>query len=88
MTNLSDDPVDDRITCSIGDTMRRMGLGRNSVLDLVSDGSLRSVKLAGRRLVVIDSIYELIEHHAAIPYDKTKKAAPKHRGRRRPEARP
>jgi hypothetical protein len=70
------------------EAMQITGLGRNSVLELIADGSLRSVKLAGRRLVVIDSIHELIEHHEAIPYAKTKKAAPKHPGRRRLEASP
>lgn len=56
------DPVSDRIiTAPIADFCILSGLGRSRVYELLADGTLESVKIGKRRLVIIDSYRRLIE---------------------------
>lgn len=63
----------ERLTVSLTDACYMTGLGRNSVIDAIARGELRSIKLAGRRLVIVESIKEMIAARAAEPYENTKR---------------
>jgi excisionase family DNA binding protein len=49
-----------RLTMSITDAMSATGIGKTMLYSLLSDGSLRSIKLGKRRLIICESLHELI----------------------------
>lgn len=49
-----------RLTMSIRDAMSATGIGKTSIYSLIADGSLRSVKIGKRRLLICESLYEFI----------------------------
>jgi hypothetical protein len=49
------------ITASIAEFSRLSGIGRTRVYELIGDGSIDSILIGKRRLVVIDSYRRLIE---------------------------
>jgi excisionase family DNA binding protein len=53
------------ILVSIEDTQKILSLGRSSIYELLAEGSLRSVKLGKRKLVLQSSIEELVERLCA-----------------------
>lgn len=44
---------------SINDTCRVLSVGKTKVYELINDGTLVSIKIGSRRLIVIDSIDSL-----------------------------
>ena len=52
------------IALRINDAARVSGLGRTSIYALIKDGKLKTVKVAGRRLVPMSALRELIEQSA------------------------
>jgi excisionase family DNA binding protein len=44
----------------VNDAIKVSGLGRSSIYKLISDGKLRSVLVAGRRLIPADALGELL----------------------------
>jgi hypothetical protein len=62
MTN--PDPI---ITAPIDAFCRLSGLGRTKVYELIGDGTLTSITIGKRRLVVLDSFRRLIERQRAAP---------------------
>lgn len=52
--------LNDRITISVDEVMSATGIGRTLVYQLIADGSLRSLKLGKKRLVITESLLELI----------------------------
>ena len=52
------------VALRINDAAAACGLGRTSIYELINEGKLRTVKVAGRRLVPMAALRELIEHAA------------------------
>jgi excisionase family DNA binding protein len=60
------DALKDRvITAPVAEFCILSGLGRTKVYEMLGDGSLKSIKLGKRRLVVLDSYRELVERQLA-----------------------
>jgi len=53
-------PVEPKLL-SINDTTRVLGIGRSTVYEVLAKGTLESVRLGHRRLVVADSIAALVQ---------------------------
>jgi excisionase family DNA binding protein len=53
------------ITASIPEFCRISGLGRSTVYEMLGDGSLDSITIGRRRLILIDSYRRLIEARRA-----------------------
>ncbi len=53
-------PVEPKLL-SINDTTRVLGIGRSTVYEMLGKGTLESVRLGHRRLVVADSIAALVQ---------------------------
>jgi len=54
-------PSDNVITAPISEFCRLSGIGRTKVYELLGDGSLESISIGRRRLIVLDSYRRLIE---------------------------
>jgi excisionase family DNA binding protein len=54
------DTAQSRLTMSITDAMSVTGIGKTMLYSLLSDGSLRSIKLGKKRLIIVESLHELI----------------------------
>lgn len=52
------------VTCSINDARRATGLGRTKINELISNGTLKSVKVGARRLITTASIRALVDQAA------------------------
>jgi excisionase family DNA binding protein len=52
---------DGRELISIAETARKLDIGRSKTYGLLGEGELESVRIGGRRLVVVESINNLIE---------------------------
>lgn len=61
-----DDLSSNLISATIGDFSRLSGIGRSRVYELLDDGTLESIKVGKRRLVLIDSYRRLIESQRAL----------------------
>jgi excisionase family DNA binding protein len=57
----------DLISTTIGDFCRLSGIGRSRVYELLDAGTLESVKIGKRRLILIDSYRKLIDHQRVAP---------------------
>ncbi len=54
-------PSDQIITAPVAEFCRLSGLGRSRVYELIGDGTLDSITIGKRRLIVIDSYRRLVE---------------------------
>jgi excisionase family DNA binding protein len=52
---------DERLALRINDAALMAGLGRSTIYSLINDGKLRSTKVGGRRLVLRESLQELLQ---------------------------
>ena len=64
MPNITTPPVEP-VAVRINDAARMIGLGRTSIYELIAEKKLPTVRIAGRRLVPVKAIRELIEKSAA-----------------------
>lgn len=55
----------DRGTCSVDDAITVTGLGRTKIYELLGKNALRSIRVGGRRLIVVDSLRQMIDGEAA-----------------------
>ncbi len=51
---------DDKLTYTITETSRAVGIARTTIYRLLSEGKLRGIKLGGRTLILASSLRELI----------------------------
>jgi excisionase family DNA binding protein len=76
----------DRACLTLSETEACSGLGNNKILDLIAEGTLRSVKVGNRRLVYADSLLEFLGLqrgvNGLVPAEPTERGMP---GRRRRE---
>lgn len=49
-----------RLTLTVDEAISTLGVGRTMLYELLSDGSIRSIKIGKKRLVIIESIREWI----------------------------
>jgi hypothetical protein len=75
-------PWHERALLTINETSEVLGIGRNSSINLIEAGKLKSIKLAGRRLVLVESIVALIAEGSAESYEATKRLPVVHSARR------
>ncbi|MBB5343168.1 excisionase family DNA-binding protein [Tunturibacter empetritectus] len=52
--------LNQRITISVDEAMSATGIGKTMLYELLGDGSLRSIKLGKKRLIIVESLHELI----------------------------
>ena len=57
-------PFDQRMSVSIRDAAEIIGIGRSKLYEHINSGALRTVKIGGRRLVLIASIRTFVEGDA------------------------
>ena len=55
----------DPITATVDQFSALSGLGRTSIYELINSGALRSVRIMGRRLIVVESYRELVRQAEA-----------------------
>ncbi|WP_433965128.1 excisionase family DNA-binding protein [Tunturiibacter gelidiferens] len=53
--------LNQRITISVIEAMSATGIGKTMMYELLNDGSLRSIKIGKKRLIIVESIHEWIE---------------------------
>jgi hypothetical protein len=53
-------PPDIALAYRVNDAVKISGLSRSSIYNLISDGKLRSVVVAGRRLIPADALRDLL----------------------------
>lgn len=58
-------PFEQRYSCTVREAEEAIGLGHTKVSQLIADGKLESIKVGGRRLVIVRSIMELGKTDAA-----------------------
>lgn len=61
MAQRTTNPGNEPIALRINDAARTVGLGRTSIYELIKEGRLKTVKVAGRRLVPMAALRQLIE---------------------------
>ena len=76
------DTISDRIiTAPVGEFCRLSGLGRTKVYELLGDGTLASITIGKRRLIVLDSYRSLIERQGSpAPANQPTASVPRRRG--------
>ncbi len=57
----------DRYTLSIKDARRALGLGRTTIYKLIGDGTLQTITVGRRRLILTRSIQELCDQSQPVP---------------------
>ncbi len=62
-----DTTANDIITAPIGEFCRLSGIGRTRVYELLGDGTLASITVGKRRLIVLESYRSLIERQRSTP---------------------
>jgi excisionase family DNA binding protein len=50
--------LNQRVTVSVDEAMKALGVCRDVIYDLLKSGNIRSFKMGRRRLVVVQSLYE------------------------------
>ncbi len=50
----------EKLAYRIDEVVKASGLGRTKIYQLINEGRLKSLKVGGRRLVVADSLRELL----------------------------
>ncbi len=53
-------PISHPLCCSVSAAGQRLGVGRTTIYALIATGELASVRIRGRRLVVIESVTVLV----------------------------
>ena len=51
------------ISMTIPDAVKASGLGRSKLYELIGEGKLKTAKIGQRRLVLADSLRELVDAH-------------------------
>jgi hypothetical protein len=76
------DTISDRIiTAPVGEFCRLSGLGRTKVYELLGDGTLASITIGKRRLIVLDSYRSLIKRQGSlVPANQPAASVPRRRG--------
>jgi excisionase family DNA binding protein len=54
-----------KLAYSVPEAMAAMGLGRNTIYDLISSGRLHSIKVGSRRIIPASALHEFLEGAAA-----------------------
>jgi excisionase family DNA binding protein len=54
-------PFDQRISVSVRDAAEIIGIGRSTLYEHIKAGTLTTVKIGSRRLVLVDSIRNFVE---------------------------
>ena len=54
-------PHAEPLALRINDAARVAGIGRTSLYELINEGKLKTIKVAGRRLIPMSALRELIE---------------------------
>jgi hypothetical protein len=54
-------PFADRRTCTIKQAMQASGLGHSKLYELLKDKRLASTKVDGRRLIIVESLLQLLK---------------------------
>lgn len=57
--------ANDRLAFQITEAGQIVGIGRTSVYELIREGKLKTVKIAGRTLIPADSLRALVDSKAA-----------------------
>lgn len=57
---MSDSQATLPITATVAQFTKLSGIGRSIVYELIADGKLRSVKLGGLRLIIVDSYLDYL----------------------------
>jgi excisionase family DNA binding protein len=52
--------LNQRITISVDEAMSATGIGKTMLYELLNDGSIRSILVGKRRLVIVQSIHEWV----------------------------
>jgi excisionase family DNA binding protein len=52
---------DERLALRVNDAALMAGLGRSSIYKLIDNGRLRSTKVGGRRLILRESLQQLLQ---------------------------
>ncbi|WP_371929988.1 helix-turn-helix domain-containing protein [Bradyrhizobium sp. CCGUVB1N3] len=60
-------PFAQRLTCTIDDACEATGLGRTKIYELIGAGQLHTRSVGRRRLVLVRSLYELLESESWNP---------------------
>lgn len=50
----------DPITISVADAVHALGMGRTTIYKLLKNGSISSVRIGRRRLVLVESLQQLV----------------------------
>lgn len=58
---------DPTIAVSPAEAARRMGIGRTILYELISAGSLKSIKIGSRRLIAVKAIEDCLAAHEVKP---------------------
>jgi excisionase family DNA binding protein len=53
------------VAVRLNDAAKMIGIGRSSLYELINENKLQTVRIAGRRLVPVSAIHELIDKAAA-----------------------
>jgi len=87
MNEFFDLPWRERLAIEIRLACEVAGIGKNSLIGLLKSEEIKSVKIAGRRLVVVSSLKAYVEQAAQRSFEEGKRPAPprpaKPRGRPR-----
>ncbi|MFD1035958.1 helix-turn-helix domain-containing protein [Sphingomonas hankookensis] len=51
----------ERLAISVAETVHASGMGKTTVYKLINEGSLASVRVGRRRLVIVASLQELLQ---------------------------
>ena len=54
-------PFPQRLTCTIAEACQATGLGRTKIYGLISEGCIETVTIGRRRLVLVRSLFKLLE---------------------------
>jgi excisionase family DNA binding protein len=52
--------LNERITISVDEAISATGIGKTMLYELLGDGSIRSIKVGKKRLIILESIHEWI----------------------------
>lgn len=53
-------PIGERISCSVKDACQFTGIGKTTMFELMSDGTVKNKLVRGRRLVLVESLVDLV----------------------------
>jgi hypothetical protein len=53
-------PFQQRVTCTIPEACQAIGLGRTKLYELIGGGTLQTMTIGRRRLVVVNSLLSLV----------------------------